>query len=298
MRSLIFGALVAALVPLAQPANAQSVPYTLDFAGYQDNGAGLQVRGTVNSAPLIVQVVVDGVGSTPQSFSKKGGFLFDLGTNQVSSCVAQIRWGTSTLTNQRDLLLSNCGQRGPIGATGPQGSEGAIGPAGPTGPEGPMGPQGVPGVAGPIGPEGPQGPQGPAGTLETGLSFKYQEATDGNVVYDVETFVDVPLSLTADASGTYLVNTSVRAWATIQSTGFSKWRLVVRRDNATILETNASVGKIAAGGSNGDGTVTFSRVLQLEPGDVVQAQLWTTFPSFTLADVNGTSSMWMLKVQD
>lgn len=79
------------------------------------------------------------------------------------TCKIELKGEGETL---RDLLVANCGVRGPKGDPGPKGEMGARGEAGPkgdAGPRGEAGPKGDPGPRGEAGAKGDAGPRGEPG---------------------------------------------------------------------------------------------------------------------------------------
>jgi hypothetical protein len=86
---------------------------------------------------------------------EKGGFAFRVAYHPAT-CLVRLSRGNQA----KDVVVANCGQRGPAGPIGEPGPAAAV--QGPPGPPGPAGRTGPPGERGPAGPAGPSGPPGHA----------------------------------------------------------------------------------------------------------------------------------------
>ena len=143
---------VAAAIAVMTSASAQALD--LDTVAIQ--GGKLVITGKTTKPGQEVEIV--GPGDKVKSSSSRR-FRFSL-SYLPETCKLDLKAGDETA---KDLIVANCGMRGPKGETGAAGAAGAAGPAGPAGPQGPAGPAGAKGEMGPAGPAGPKGETGPAG---------------------------------------------------------------------------------------------------------------------------------------
>ncbi len=107
------------------------------------------------------EVVVIGSGDKAQSSSSR---RFRLSLSYLpENCKLDLQAGSELA---KDLLVANCGPRGPkgeAGAKGEPGPRGEAGPQGDAGPKGDIGPRGEPGPKGEAGAKGDAGPRGEPG---------------------------------------------------------------------------------------------------------------------------------------
>jgi hypothetical protein len=125
----------------------------------------LQITGRTDKANQEVELV--GSGEKVKSSSARK-FRFSI-SYLPDSCKIELKGEGQTLS---DLLVANCGLRGPKGEAGPKGdagpkgeagAKGDIGPRGEAGPKGDTGPKGDAGPKGDFGPKGDAGPRGEPG---------------------------------------------------------------------------------------------------------------------------------------
>ena len=150
------------LLGLAASLLIGSPAWSLDLFDAKIESGRLQITGRTDKANQEVEIVGSGekvVSNSSRRFRFSTSYL-------PETCKFDLKAGKETL---RDLLIANCGPRGPKGDpgakgdTGAKGEPGEPGPRGEAGPKGDVGPKGEPGPKGDPGPKGEPGPRGEAG---------------------------------------------------------------------------------------------------------------------------------------
>ena len=144
------------LLGLATSLLIGSPAWSLDLFDAKIESGRLQITGRTDKANQEVEIVGSGekvVSNSSRRFRFSTSYL-------PETCKFDLKAGKETL---RDLLIANCGPRGPKGEPGAKGEPGPRGEAGPKGdmgPKGDVGPKGEPGPKGDAGPQGEPGPRG------------------------------------------------------------------------------------------------------------------------------------------
>lgn len=144
------------LLGLATSLLIGSPAWSLDLFDAKIESGRLQITGRTDKANQEVEIVGSGekvVSNSSRRFRFSASYL-------PETCKFDLKAGKETL---RDLLIANCGPRGPKGEPGAKGEPGPRGEAGPKGDMGPKGDVGPKGEAGPKGEPGPKGDAGPQG---------------------------------------------------------------------------------------------------------------------------------------
>lgn len=144
------------LLGLATSLLIGSPAWSLDLFDAKIESGRLQITGRTDKANQEVEIVGSGekvVSNSSRRFRFSTSYL-------PETCKFDLKAGKETL---RDLLIANCGPRGPKGEPGAKGEPGPRGEAGPKGDMGPKGDVGPKGEAGPKGEPGPKGDAGPQG---------------------------------------------------------------------------------------------------------------------------------------
>jgi hypothetical protein len=219
-------------------------------------GLGRRRLSVVCAVLVALAGVLVGAGSASAQSSKleAQGVIFCVNTHTGNARIVKV-WGSARLRsgpwcgfNETEVVWEN--ETGPTGPTGPTGDTGPSGPTGPTGPTGDT---------------GSSGPTGPTGALASAYLDAYSSIAQFVAAPDVLFFNTV-----AQASG-IVANNDGTGTFTITSAGtYLVTVTIVGGGTGAVLQLTVNyVGVPPLLPDNGTSNWSFTRILQLNAGDVV-----------------------------